>query len=122
MCWRWRVLGLYIYISRDRLRRRQKRDEAMKTKRERRRHCVEVKMPMIAKRGGRCELCGREVTWRDSEIHHVLPYHLYEEWRDDERNAMVVCKDCHRAVHRNPVRMAKMMEERAKELGVELVR
>ena len=41
---------------------------------------------------GECEMCGIQ---KKLEVHHVVPYHVSEELRYDQRNLITLCRECH---------------------------
>ena len=45
----------------------------------------------------KCEICGSD---RMLEVHHIKPRHTYPELSQDIENLMVVCKDCHKDLHK----------------------
>jgi 5-methylcytosine-specific restriction endonuclease McrA len=55
-----------------------------------------VKRRALRRAGGHCLRCWRPSS--DLHVHHVKP--VSEGGSNQQRNAMVVCPDCHRALHR----------------------
>ena len=78
-----------------------------------RKHCYE-------RSGHRCEICGKEVTWENCELHHILPFSRFAQYGMDERNMKCLCHDCHVNIHCDPYVNIRIMESTAKELGVNL--
>lgn len=72
------------------------------------------------KRGGKCEICGKHLKIHEVEMHHALPLGRFKELTLDERALMILCHDCHREIHFNPYLQIKQMEQKAKELGINL--
>ena len=79
--WNWR-----IYITHNmRLRNREKRDytrDIFNTKCFRK-HCYE-------RSGHKCEICGKEITYQEAQLHHILPFHKFQQFAMDERNMQIV--------------------------------
>lgn len=48
-----------------------------------------------------CELCGKELDMRNSELHHIKPISLYPELKLDPENLMLLCHECHVGLHRD---------------------
>lgn len=44
-----------------------------------------------------CQMCGSK---KNLEVHHTKPFAQYPELRYDEDNAIVLCKKCHIALHK----------------------
>ena len=114
----WRLLGLYFTISNCRVKKR---------------HCcgytrtnadmmsmAKAKRRIFDAENGHCPHCGRAMTIDKAETHHVLPYARFQELVNDERNMIVLCHDCHKEIHCNPWRNIRLMEQKARELGVDL--
>ena len=71
--------------------------------------------------GGTCELCGKHIDYDDAEIHHILPFSEFPQYGKEPGNLEVVCDECHHAIHRNPYINLRRMEEKARELGFNLM-
>ena len=65
--------------------------EKMSSKRIRRR--------LIKERGSRCEECGLEFEDSELTVHHIIPRLLRPDLKSVDKNAMLLCKLCHRAMH-----------------------
>lgn len=50
----------------------------------------------------KCEICGKDLNWENAELHHILPVSLAPEFARDPKNMMILCHDCHKAIHSNP--------------------
>lgn len=109
--WNWR-----IYITHNiRLRNREKRDymrDIFNTKCFRK-HCYE-------RSGHKCEICGKEITYQEAQLHHILPFHKFQQFAMDERNMQILCNSCHNGIHTDPYKEIRQMEEKAKEFGINL--
>ena len=105
-----------FYLTRNiKLRQRNKRDYTSEifNRADFRKKCYE--------RGGhKCEICGKEVTWKDCELHHILPFHKFPHLAMDERNMQCLCHSCHKGIHCDPYKEIRQMEAKAKELGINL--
>lgn len=51
----------------------------------------------IIERDKVCQECGASINL---EVHHIKPFAEYPELRQDDSNAIVLCKTCHRLLHR----------------------
>ena len=69
---------------------------------------------------GRCPMCGEEHTFREMEMHHVLPWARFPEVRSMEKNMLMLCHRCHKEVHMNPWLNIRLMKVKAAELGIDL--
>ena len=114
----WKVFGWYFTISNCRVKRRNDRDQ---------RHTdyageklYRIKMKQLKANGFRCPLCGRHITFATAQLHHILPFARFSDLRNDERNMLLLCRDCHTEIHINPFQNIKLMEEKADELGIDL--
>lgn len=56
------------------------------------------KMEVMNENGMVCKMCGlKNVKF---EIHHILPYSKFPEFRFDKKNGVVLCHKCHSSVQR----------------------
>ena len=64
----------------------------------------ETKAMLIVKFGLRCMACGKEVEYHNLHWHHLKPKYVskanYELPDDSFENGSLLCKDCHREIHR----------------------
>lgn len=51
----------------------------------------------ILERDKVCQICGSD---KNLEVHHIKPFAEYTELRTEDRNGVVLCKKCHRDLHR----------------------
>lgn len=110
-----RIFGIYFYISNCKLRKRARRDMIIfKDKRD------EIRQKLYERQGCRCAICGREQEINKMESHHYLPLSRFEEFAQSIRNQVLLCHECHKEIHINPYMNIRMMEEKAKEFGVDL--
>ena len=56
----------------------------------------------IKHKGERCEICGKPFT----VSHHFIPKKNSIALRYDEKNLILLCRDCHFRIHRTPKRYA----------------
>lgn len=115
---KWRVFGIYLYVSNVRMRMRAKRDLLFSGFREDR--YIENKLKVYERQQHRCPHCGREFEYAQLENHHILPVNRFPEYQWSIRNMILLCHGCHKEVHMNPYKNIEMMEKKAKELGVNL--
>ena len=105
-----------LYLTRNiKLKQRNKRDSTYYTfnTKDFRKHCYE-------RSGHKCEICGQEVTWKNNELHHILPINRFPQFAMDERNMQCLCHSCHKDIHCDPYKTIRQMEAKAKELGIDL--
>lgn len=82
---------------------------------------VKTKEMLWKKHDGRCQICGKKIDkFGHSQLHHVLNWWRFPEYETDERNLLLLCRDCHSHIHKEPFLECKMIEEKCKELGVNL--
>ena len=53
------------------------------------------KQRILLRDKNKCVRCGRNTT----TVHHILPRHLFPEYKNDELNLVSVCNSCHRFIH-----------------------
>lgn len=69
----------------------------------------------------RCPMCGAEFeSHKLMEAHHVLSWGRFPELRQKRENIVMLCHCCHKEVHCNPYLNIQLMEQKAKELGIDL--
>ena len=51
----------------------------------------------ILERDKVCQICGSS---ENLEVHHIKPFSEYSELRTDDNNGIVLCRKCHRNLHR----------------------
>ena len=110
---KWKLWGLWFCVSNCRIKKRGSRPEDLDLKKQNR-------MRLYEQQGHRCAMCGREFEYRQLQLHHILPWRVFLEYRYDLRNMVEVCNDCHNSIHKNPYKNLAMQEEKAKELGINL--
>ena len=68
---------------------------------------------------GVCECCGKKLDkFNRSQIHHVLSWWRVPQFECDQRNLLLLCPECHNKIHKDPFIQTRMIEEKCKELGV----
>ena len=105
-----------LYITKNiRMKKRNKRDDLDNTfnRRDFRKHCYE-------RSGHKCEICGKEIAWEQNELHHILPLHKFPQFAMDERNMQCLCHSCHKGIHCDPYKTIRQMEQKSKELNINL--
>ena len=107
-------LGIWrLHLTRNlRLRRSQYREIPN-------RRMIEIKDALREECGDRCQRCGEPFgKTRFAQVHHVLPFARFPEYAGDRRNMLLLCAQCHQALHNNPFRMVSDMQDKAAELGL----
>lgn len=80
---------------------------------------IKIKDDLYEQNDGKCFICGKNMDKKhDCQLHHVLPWWLFPQFKYDKRNLMLLHEDCHRSIHKNPFVECRMIEEKCKELGV----
>ena len=69
---------------------------------------------------GICPHCGGEFGLSDMSIHHMLPLALFPDLKNTADNFLLVCNDCHKAIHDNPFIAKHYMEIGAKRLNIDI--
>ena len=120
-CWVFNFgkFGLWrLYITKNmRLKNSQQRDN------DQTRGLIKLKERIISQRSElKCEICGTPIQhFKQAQLHHILPYCIFPQLRDEEKNVMICCCDCHKEIHcKNPFLNIKLMKEKAKEFGIDL--
>ena len=113
----WRMFGWYFTLSNCRIKMRHDHHERTGRLAENQR---EMKGYYYKQLKGVCPMCGKhfEINWM--ELHHVLPWRKFPEYRTKKANHMLLCHDCHKEVHCNPYLDIKLQEEKAREFGIDL--
>ena len=82
---------------------------------------VKTKETLWEKHNGCCQICGKKIDkFGHSQVHHILSWWRFPQFETDERNILLLCRDCHNNIHREPFLQCKMIEEKAKELNINL--
>ena len=82
---------------------------------------VKTKEILWKKHDGRCQICGKKIDkYGHSQVHHVLSWWRFPEYETDERNLLLLCRDCHSHIHKEPFLECKMIDDKCKELGINL--
>lgn len=119
---RWRMFGLTFAVSNCRVKMREPskmRWHYADTGGDRS-PMKHLKHKIYSRAEGCCEMCGKPVEYKNSQLHHVLPYARMMQFATDERNVMLLCHGCHQEIHSNPMKQALMMQAKAEELGIDL--
>ena len=113
-----KVLGLYFTVSNCRVKKRiacgysrQGHDGKL---------ILQAKQRLYKEHDGRGPHCGRKFDLDVMELHHVLPYARFQDLINDERNLLLLCRECHKEVHCNPFLNIRLMQAKAAELGIDL--
>lgn len=83
-----KILGLWIYLSRDKLKRNSNQGLRKAFRRE-----------LFRERGHRCEICGRELDESLLTIHHIKKRADYPELMYEKSNVQILCLRCHTQLH-----------------------
>lgn len=80
---------------------------------------VQAKQMLWDKYDGHCQICGKKIEmYGHSQVHHILSWWRFPQYETDERNIMLLCRDCHNHIHKEPFLQVGMIEEKCKELGI----
>ncbi len=95
---RFKIGSIYIYITKQRMKKRGKRDNytrnhrfALLTEKERR----------WRKNGGCCEECGKKMAMHQLEMHHVIPVSERPDLITRKSNLKMLCHECHMKKHQD---------------------
>ena len=67
----------------------------------------------------RCAICRNEFQIGTLQIHHKAPLHYFPELGAAADNLLLVCPECHRFIHSNPLLMSDMIRDAARHFGIE---
>ena len=107
-----KMFGWHLYLSKNRMCKRIKRTCSDGTKWKR-----DVIIPLKRRSNMKCEICGCESE--HLQAHHILPYSIFADYRDDLNNFLFICSDCHNEIHRNPFINAKLIREECERRGLD---
>lgn len=92
-----KIFGIYIYVSKYRLKRRDKLDDKRRNKR---RILNRAKKRIYQKNGGVCSCCGKAFPIDELRIHHVVPVAVNPKLIAKESNLKLMCEACHVEFHK----------------------
>lgn len=111
------AFGWNIYLSRERLR-------LMPVSNGRgnglARRIRELRNRRWNKRKGRCELCGNVSPKESMSLHHILPYAEFPAFAKTHWNLLMLCPCCHFLIHHDLPRQTRLMEQTARQHGINL--
>lgn len=108
---KWRIYITHNIFLRRRSRRDKRRDVF---EQKSLRHAV------YERSQGICECCGKPVSLKDGQMHHILPVQAFKELCCDMNNTQLLCYDCHKRVHSNPFLDLRQQLDKAEEYGIDL--
>ena len=117
---KFRIGRLYLYVSNCRMKKRPIRDLMCQGFAKDR--VIENKMKLYERQGGCCPICGQPFEYDQLELHHILSLSRFPELGQSIRNGIMLCHRCHKEVHCNPYLNIQMMEDKAKEMGIDLTK
>ena len=98
-----RVLGLWLYMSRIRLRHgrkdRQHTPEELRSLNARHERAV---LSLWERQKGGCRICGVKLMPSQMQIHHIRPRSIHPELEWEPGNLQGVCSRCHQLLHSIP--------------------
>lgn len=111
----WRIGGWRLYLTHNfRLKNSQARDQERNHK-----GICEVKERLWEKHQGHCQICGEKIEkYGASQIHHILNWWRFPEYEADERNLLLLCRECHSHIHKEPFVETQMILDKCMELGI----
>ena len=92
-----KIFGLYIYVSKYRLKRRDKLDKLRSNKRG---QLNRAKKRIYKKTGGVCSCCGETFPIDALSIHHIIPVSVNPKKIAKESNLKLMCEACHVEIHK----------------------
>lgn len=60
------------------------------------------KHAIIKREESKCQMCGKSLEYQECELHHIIPLSMDKSLMDSLDNMMLLCNECHRAIHCNP--------------------
>ena len=93
-----KIFGVYIYVSKYRLKRRDKLDKLRSNKRG---QLNRAKKRIYKKTGGVCSCCGETFPIDALSIHHIIPVAVNPKLIVKGSNLKLMCEDCHVEYHKN---------------------
>lgn len=113
----WKIWGWRLYLTHNfRLKNSQARDQQ-------RDHngIIKTKRKLWAQYEGHCQICGKKIDkFGSSQVHHILSWWRFPEYENDERNLLLLCRDCHSHIHKDCFCECRLVTAKAKELGINL--
>jgi len=106
-------------VSNGRLKKRPYRDIRYKEHHTQQKMC-EIKDRIYKRNNGCCPHCHQPMEIKGMELHHILPWGRFPEYRMKEDNLELLCHKCHREIHVNPFLNIQMMKAKAQEYGIDL--
>lgn len=94
---KFKLFGLYFYVSSVRMKRRRSKDEQM---RHHHKTLRKKKLLLYKQQDGCCEMCGRHFGTEALEIHHLVGISENPGLALATNNMVLLCHDCHVEVHR----------------------
>ena len=105
---RWRVqislFKLYFTLSNTPLRFKSRQDVIINIDGRRK-----LKVLLLARRGNKCESCGIGGDEKFLELHHIKPISIRPDLAKSPENVMLLCPDCHKAIHKRSSMAANLM-------------
>ena len=96
---RWRIqlnlFKLYFTLSNTPVRFKSRQDAFIGQDSRRK-----LKIMLLARRGNKCESCGRQGDERTLELHHIKPIVERPDLAKDPDNIMLICTECHKQIHK----------------------
>ena len=69
---------------------------------------------------GCCEHCGRHLSEKEFQMHHVFQYSKFPKWARKSWNVLMLCPRCHYMYHNNIVLQVRTMERIALQQGIDM--
>lgn len=93
---RFKLFGLYVYVTNVRMKRRSKSDRYMRNHREK---LMSMKKVHYERQGGMCKRCGEQFSEGELEVHHKKGLSEDKSQALSMDNLELLCHACHRSVH-----------------------
>ena len=116
---KWHVFGLTFAVSNGRLKKRPYRDTRFLKGNVQRDMC-EIKGRIYKRNKGCCPHCHQPMEIKGMELHHILPWGRFPEYRMKADNLELLCHKCHKEIHVNPFLNIQMMKAKAAQYGIDL--
>ena len=91
-----KFFGVYVYITRHRMKRRGKLDDLRRNKRT---LTNRIKKRLFTAQSHRCGLCLKEYPQQCLHIHHLKPVCDHPHLIARKSNTILLCDSCHNNIH-----------------------
>lgn len=113
----WKLFGWFVYASRIKLHvfpaKQAGRNSVLPKMRQ-------VKNTRYREKKGCCESCGKHFDKSEMQMHHIMPFNEFPQWKRKPWNLMMLCPKCHYLIHRNLLKQVELMQRVANKKCINL--